>query len=168
MGNELRKVARKASPSSSTAAAPVAASSQLWTRKEDGSNAFGMNFVQSIMMMFGLRGLKSAPGKIMQWDDDAGQRVEVDGETFPELCSKRIGLVLQKELTSKKSGGDSYRMNLYGVFNHETKLTVGEIRERKTTPAKLDKLLKSLKDKDSRKATTTEPAQPAMAPTGGF
>lgn len=135
----------------------------LWTRKEDGSTAFGMNFVQALMLMFGLRNLRSVAGKVMRWDEDANGRVEQDGEVFPDLVGKRIGVVLQKELTTKRSGGDSYRMNLYGVFHHESKLTASEIRERKVQPAKLDKLLKSLKDKDNRKASA-EPAQPSMAP----
>jgi len=143
----------------------------LWTRKEDGEPAFGMNFLQSIMMMLGLRGLKSTSGKVDQWDNDAGKRVEQDGEVFPELLNRRIGLVLQKELLTKRSGGDSYRMNVYGVFHHESKLTASEIKERKVQPAKLDKLLHSLKDKDSRKANA-EPAQPSMvvtsAPTGTY
>lgn len=140
----------------------------LWTRKEDGSSAFGMAFVQSIMLMLGLRGLSSKSGKVSRWDNDANQRVEVDGEVFPDLCNKPIGVVLQKELTSKKSGGDSYRMNLYGVFHPTTRLTASEIKERKTAPAKLEKLLKSLKDKDSRKAGAAEPAQPSMTPAGNF
>lgn len=140
----------------------------LWTRKEDGSSAFGMAFVQSIMMMMGLRGLRSVAGRVSRWDNDTNQRVEVDGEVFPDLLGKRIGLVLQKELTSKKSGGDSYRMNLYGVFHHESRLTASEMKERKTMPAKLDKLLKSLKDKDSRKPSAAEPATPSMTPAGNY
>lgn len=138
----------------------------LWTRKEDGSTAFGMNFLQSIMLMLGLRGLKSAPGKVMKWSDDANARVEEDGEVFPDLVGRSIGIVLQKELTTKRSGGDSYRLNLYGVFHHESRLTASEIKERKTTPMKLDKLLKGLKDKDSRKASA-EPTQPSMTAAGG-
>ena len=141
----------------------------LWTRKEDGSSAFGMNFLQSIMLMFGLRGLASKPGTVMVWDNDTNQRVEAEGETFPDLTAKKIGLVLQKELTTRQDGRDGYRMNIYGVFHPETKLTASEIKERKATPAKLDKLLKSLKDKDNRKHQAAEPAQPSMtAPTGSF
>jgi len=143
----------------------------LWARKDDGEPAFGMNFLQSIMLMLGLRSLKSVTGTVEAWDNDANKRIEQDGEVFPELMGKRIGLVLQKELTTKQSGGDSYRMNVYGVFHHESKLTASEIKERKVQPAKLDKLLKSLKDKDSRKAHA-EPAQPSMAvtdaPTGTY
>lgn len=138
----------------------------IWTRKADGGDAFGMNFLQAIMLMFGLRGLRAVEGRVMRWDEEAGERTEQDGKVFPDLCNKRIGLVLQKELTTKKSGGDSYRMNLYGVYHAESKLTASEIRERKVQPAKLDKLLKSLKDRDSRKADAA-PA-PAMNLPGGF
>jgi len=136
----------------------------IWTVKENGEPAFGMAFLQSMMLMFGLRSLKAEPGLVEEWDDDANKRIEVEGEIYPELCGKRIGLVLQKELTSKKSGGDSFRMSIYGVFHHESKLTASEIRERKVKPMKLDKLLKGLKDKDNRKKA--EPDQPSMAAAG--
>lgn len=134
----------------------------LWTVKDNGEAAFGMNFLQSILLMFGLRGLKAVSGLVERYDYDAGKRIEEEGEVFPDLVGKKIGVILQKELTTRQSGGEGFRMNCYGIFHHETRLTASEIRERKVTPAKVDKLLRSLKDKDSRKAKA-EPAQPSMA-----
>lgn len=139
----------------------------LWTQKEDGTPIFGMNMVNAIMFLIGVKSLKSAPGKVERYDEEARARVEVDGDVFPDLCNKPIGIVLQKELYSKDSGGDGSRMNLYGLFQPETKLMMSEIKERKTTPVKLERLLKGLKVKDGRKAVANEPAQPSLGVAAG-
>lgn len=148
------------------------ASFTLWTKKENGESAFGKSFVDSLMFHFGLRALKAAKGKVEQWvDSDKGRvKEEVDGTVYPELCNKLIGVVLEKELTSKKNGADSFRFNLVGLFGPDTKLMMSEIKERKSKPEKLDRLLKGLKVKDSRKAQAAEPGQPSIggADDGGY
>lgn len=139
-----------------------------WTHKEDGTPVFGNNQVQAMMAVLGLKGLKSVEGKHEAWED--GKRVEVEGEVFPELCKKDIGLVLQKEKYTKGDGKEAFRMNLYGIFHPVTKFTSSELKEKKAKPEKLEKMLRALKDKDSRVAATAEPAQPTVggvAPTEG-
>lgn len=141
----------------------------LWTRKADGSDVFGKAQVDAIMFLMGLKGLKGVTAKVQRWaENDKGDRekMEVDGKVFPDLCNRPIGVVLQKELYSGKNGSGE-RMNLYGLFQPETKLMMSEIKERKTTPVKLERLLKGLKTKDSRKAQADEPAQPAIGAGAG-
>jgi single-strand DNA-binding protein len=145
------------------------ASFDVYTRKEDGTPTFGWNQVQAMMTVLGLRGLRSVLGKFEQYDFDAGKRVEVEGEIFPELCSKDIGLVLQKELYTKNDDKEGFRMNLYGIFHPVSRLTASELKDRKTQPEKIEKMLRGLKTKDSRRAVTAEPAQPAVgAGEGGY
>lgn len=143
----------------------------LWTRKEDGTEVFGMAQVQAIMFLLGVKSLKSVKGKITKWEEVEGkgrQQVETEGNTFPDLCGKPIGIVLQKELYSKQGGkGDGSRMGLHGLFQPETKLMMSEIKERKTSPVKLERLLKGLKVKDTRKSDASEPGQPSMGTIGG-
>lgn len=136
----------------------------LWTKKESGESAFGKAFVDSMLFHFGMKTLKGVVGKVEKWvDSDKGRvKEEADGTVYPDLCNKPIGVVLEKELTSKKNGSDSFRFNLVGLFGAETKLMMSEIKERKSTPAKLDRLLKGLKVKDSRKAAANEPAQASL------
>lgn len=136
------------------------ASFDCWTHKDDGTPTFGNNQVQAMMAVLGLKGLKSVLGKFEAWDNDEGKRVETEGEVYPELCGKDIGLVLQKEKYTKNNGGEGFRMNLYGIFHPVTKFTASELKEKKAKPEKLEKMLRSLKDKDSRKAGVAEPAQP--------
>lgn len=144
------------------------ASFDVYTRREDGTPVFGNNQIQAMQSILGLRGLRSVPGKFEAWDSDAQKRVEVEGEVFPDLCGKDIGLVLQKERYTKTSNGqDAFRMNLYGVFHPVSRFTASELKEKKAQPEKLEKMLRNLKDKDSRKAPVTEPAQPAVGGVEG-
>ena len=134
----------------------------LWTEKEDGTKVFGWNQLQAMMQILGLRGLRAVPGKFEAYDADAGKRIEQDGEVFPDLLDRDIGLVLQKELYTKNNGQEGYRMNLFGVFHATSRLTASEIKERKVQPEKLEKMLRGLKNKDSRRAVSSEPAQPSV------
>lgn len=138
----------------------------LYTRKSDGSKVFGMNLVQAIMSIMGLRGLKSVSGEHEAWVD--GKRETVEGEVFPDLAGKDIGLVFQKELYTKGDGRDGQRMNLYAVFHPTSRLMVSEIKEHKVKPEKLEKTLKGLKVKDTRKAAAAEPSQPSVGAEGGY
>lgn len=133
----------------------------LYTKSKDGAPIFGANMFNAIMFLLGVKKLSSVPGTAEIWQD--GEKSEQDVETFPELCNKPIGIVMQKELYTKGNGArDGVRFGLYGMFQPETKLMMSEIKEKKTTPAKLDRLLKGLKVKDSRKPETAEPGQPSV------
>lgn len=137
----------------------------LYTRDKDGKPIFGQNKLQAIMSLFGIRGLKAVPGKVRAWDKEIEKWGEVDGEVFPDLLERKIGLVLQKELITKMTGRDGYKMQLFASFDPKSQLTSTEIRERKTEPKSIPKILKTLKDKDSRKAP--EVASPSIGAIGG-
>ena len=144
------------------------ASFSLYGHRGDGSVIFGWNLIQAAMCILGLKGLKSEAGKVSVYDKDSKKSVEADGEVFPQLCNKAIGIVMQKELYTKDSGGETSRVNLYSFFHPETRLTASEIREKKTKPEKFEKIMKKLKTKDSRKPGAAEVAQPSMgAPATG-
>jgi hypothetical protein len=135
----------------------------LYTLSKDGEPIFGANMVNAIMFLLGVKKLTSETGKVEKYDPETKTREEQDGEVFPQLCNKPIGIVLQKELYTKANGSrDGVRFGLYGVFQPETKLMMSEIKEKKTSPVKLDRLLKGLKVKDSRKAEVAEPGQPSV------
>lgn len=142
----------------------------VYTKKADGTPVFGYNQVNAMMAILGLRGLKGVPGKYEAYDSELGKRVETDGEVFPELTGKDIGLLLQKELYTKQDGKDGWRMSLFGIFHPQLRLTASELKEKKVVPEKFDKMVRALKDKDSRKAVTPEPDQPQVGAvaTGNF
>jgi hypothetical protein len=141
----------------------------LYTEKSDGTRLFGFNKVMALMTLFRLRTIKAMPGKVSKFDADEGKRVEMDGEVYPDLLEKDIGVALSKELYTSNSGKDSYRMNLETFFDPKTKLTASEIKEGKAKPEKLERIVKQLKTKDSRVKKANEPAQPsAGAPVGDY
>jgi len=137
----------------------------IYTKKEDGSVVnMGMNLLNAIQAVLGLRGLKSRLGKFEGFVE--GKRQEIEGEIFPDLMNRDIGVVLQKELYTKNDGSDGYRINLVGVFHPTSRLTASEIKERVTKPEKLAKLMSNLKTKDSR-VKQVEPSQPAVGADAG-
>lgn len=144
----------------------------LWAFKEDDTpnNGPGAPLLQAMMYLLGVRNLTGAPAMVEEYDAEAKKRVEKEGTVFPDLLDKPVGVVFEKELYSTGKGGSGSRLNLVGVYQPETKLMVTELREKKTQPVKLDRLVKSLKVKDSRKpdASGGEVAQPSLGMDGGF
>lgn len=74
-----------------------------------------------------------------------------DSWICPEFTSKKAGMFLQKKLTSKSSGEDSYGFELSVPFNPVDRKTMREIIG--NSPAQtIDRMVASYKDKDERKA----------------
>lgn len=159
----------------------------LWTigpkgsERKDGTireadEKFGdYNKLMAMMTILGLKGLRTKTGAIEQYDPEEKKRVETTGDTFPDLCNKKIGIVMQKELinASDGSGKEYTNMTFVGSFHPETRLTASEMREgvRKADPekGKFAKMVRGLKTKDSRTVRTEEPAQPSQAaPEGSY
>lgn len=145
----------------------------LWTHDKDGKvlGGNGYNFVNALMAVMGLKGLKAVKGKVYVWNEETKKQrdLEQDGEVYPDLIGKRVGLFLQKVLkTNDRNGKDYFDMELYGIFHAESKLTSTELKEKKAKPEKFEKMLKSIKDRDARSKKTDEPAQPSLGAEGGF
>jgi hypothetical protein len=143
----------------------------VYTVGKSGQATFGADQVAGLHFLLGGKGtLRGAPGKVMKWDGPDGHRekVEADGTIYPSLIGKPIGLILEKELTGKRSdAGEKFRFNLYGAFDTTTKLTASEIKERKSVPQKVDKMLRGLKTRDGRKGDANEPGQPSIGASLG-
>lgn len=71
--------------------------------------------------------------------------------TCPELTGKKVGMFLQKKLTSKSNGDDSYGFELSVPFNPVDRKTMREIIS--NSPAQtIDRMTSTYKDKDERRA----------------
>lgn len=133
----------------------------LYTINASGESLPSMKTVQAILGCLGMR--QVADGKITceKYNKDAKRREPVTVNGYPDLMGKRIGLLLQKELsTNNKTGADVERMIVVGVFQHDTELTVSEILARKTTPETLAKMVQQLMARpvrDSRKHGAQKP-----------
>lgn len=139
----------------------------IYTVKKDGTKLFGYNMVMAMMLIMGVKGLKTKKGEIEGFVD--GKREKMEGDVFPDLIGKSIGVIFQKELYTKNDGKEGSRYNLIATFHPETKLTASEIKEKKVKPEKFERIMRGLKTKDSRTAQAAEPAQPSQAlPAGDY
>ncbi|SAZ36794.1 Uncharacterised protein [Enterobacter kobei] len=107
----------------------------------DGSQTFGMGLIAAIMWVAQVK------------DAQAQQRQGQNGTEWylPVLEGKRVGLFLQKILTTKTTdGSDSYKFEVRHVFQPGSRLTYKEFTEK--TPAEaITTLERTMKDKDDRK-----------------
>lgn len=142
----------------------------LYTINASGEALPSMKTVQAIIGCLGLR--QATDGKIQceKYNKDSRKREQFVVDGYPELMGKRIGLLLQKELsTNNKNGNDVERMIIFGVFQHDTELTVSEILARKTTPETLVKMVQQLMARpvrDSRK-NVSHASAPKQQNSGG-
>jgi hypothetical protein len=108
------------------------------TQKNDGTeNKFGANVIHAMMGCAGVKQLTQ-------------QMLSVSSFVAPEFHGKKIGLVLQKVLTSKRDGSDSYQMEIRIPFIAQTGQTLKEKAEGKN-PETINHMLSTMKDKDNRK-----------------
>lgn len=107
-------------------------------QKNDGTeNKFGASIIHARMGCTGI-------GQLTQ------HMVSVSKYVAPEFHGKKIGLVLQKVLTTnRKTGADSYQMEIRIPFIAETGQTLKEKAEGKK-PETVANMVSTLKDKDNR------------------
>lgn len=99
------------------------------------------------------------------YDKDAKGLVKKTAVGYPALMGKRIGLLLQREL-SVYQGKNQDRVAIAGIFEADTGFTASEILDRKTEPAQLAKMYTYLMltpVKGSHDTSTTRQQAPASA-----
>lgn len=114
----------------------------IYYKGKDGNDlSSGLNMIQAIM---GVTGVKELTVKRQGNDDIA-----------PELTNKRIGLFLQKELTTKNDGSESYRFSITCPFSAASGKTLAEHLAGEE-PKRIQWLIDHAKDKDSRAKNTRQ------------
>lgn len=109
----------------------------VWYQKADGSvNQYGYALIQSMMGLCKLNTLS--------------QQQKGEYSIAPEFTGKQIGLLLQKILTSKMDGADSYRFEIKLAFLPQTRQTLKEALGREPAVV-VDQWAASLAVKDERK-----------------
>lgn len=109
----------------------------VWYQKADGAvNQYGYSLIQSMMGLCKLNTLT--------------QQAKGDYSIAPEFTGKQIGLLLQKILTSKQDGSDSYKMEIKLAFLPQTRQTLKEAIGREPAVV-VDQWAASLTVKDERK-----------------
>lgn len=112
----------------------------VWYQKADGTcNQYGYSLIQSMMGLCKLNTLS--------------QQSVGDYSIAPEFTNKQIGLLLQKILTSKQDGSDSYKFEIKLAFLPKTRQTLKEAIGREPAVV-VDQWAASLTVKDDRKKQT--------------
>ena len=138
----------------------------LYTVNADGKTLPSFSTVNAILCC--TRTKQADEGKIQfeKWDKDAHAMVKVEANGYPALMGKRIGLLLQQELsTNSETGADNDRVIIYGVFEADTELTASEILDKKTQPEKLEKMVQALMNKPVNDRRTNKQST-SSAPVG--
>lgn len=123
-----------------------------WTFNEQGDQLYGLKVLNAVMTCLRVKQLAPRP-MTFQRHDGARQ-----GDGFPDLMGKPIGLLLQREEYEKSDGSVAYKFNIALPFEASSGLTAGEILSKATTPTGADKALAALRDKPlrGRRTATTE------------
>jgi len=146
----------------------------IYTMKQNGEKLMGFQTLSAIMTCLSLRNIAPKAGTYTRWNNESRVDEQVQGQVFPDLCGKAIGLLLETEDYEKTRGGTGTRMVLKGVFQANTELTASEILNKKTQPEQLAKIVATLRHRPVRGATTPRtPSHDAArarqpAPASGF
>ena len=138
----------------------------IYTHKADGTELMGAKTVNAILACLKLRGAKQGQITCEKWDKNAGSRERVTVGGYPDLMGKRLGLLLQQELSTRQDNGKEVtRMTIFGVFSADTELTASEVLDGKVNPERLPRMLQALMAKPVRdnRAKSGRPAAGGQA-----
>lgn len=109
----------------------------IWFKKKDGTDSpSGIAMINAIMGITRVGSLSP---------------VQSGNEYIcPELEGKEVGLVLQKVLSNKQNGDETYKFDIKIPFHPQTRQTLKELVEKSPAVA-VDTVLSALKDRDERK-----------------
>lgn len=145
----------------------------LYTVKPDGTRLRGFNLVQALLCCTRLKDVQEGEITFEKWNNDERRLVQTKAAGYPALMGKRIGFILQKELsTNNETGKDQERMNIFAIFEAQTGLVASEILDSKTKAERivvLEKLIagKPVNDRRDRKQSQAPAAPAAQEPMVG-
>jgi len=135
----------------------------LWTHNKDGKELYSLKTLNALMTCVEARTLTPIAGKIEKRVD--GNKQIVSATIFPELTSKRVGLLLQKAPYTKGDGSAGYKMEIFVPFEAATKRTAREKLDKVIKGEALPKLIAMLKDKPMQQMANANSSH-GPAPTG--
>lgn len=136
----------------------------LYTHNSKGEPLPSFKTLNALMACMRLRKLEPKSGKVMLYDFDAGQDREQNKQVFPALVGPKVGLVLQGEEYVNGQGDTKVRMLLAAPFEASTRLMAGEVLDKATAPAQLDRFMTWFEQNKLKRASGGRPAaSPASA-----
>lgn len=140
----------------------------LYTVNAKGEKLPSMATVQAILCCTKTKSANEGNITFKAWDKVQKKEVDKTANGYPDLIGKRIGFLLQRELSDniKDSTKPNDRVVVYGVFEADTGFTASEILDKATKPEKLDKMLTVLMAKPFNDRRTNKSSIPSAAPAG--
>lgn len=141
----------------------------LYTIKPDGTKLRGYHLVQALLCCTRVKNADEGRITFEKWDSNERRLVPIQGDGYPALMGKRVGVFLQQELQIHQVTGETVdRLNLIGVFEASTGLTATEILDGKTKAERAEKyrqIIAKTPIRDSRKNGKSAPTKPAATPS---
>lgn len=137
----------------------------IWTHNAEGKQLMGFNTLMAIMTCLRVRELNSSSGEIEKYDQDQKKRVKAIVPIFRDLMDKPIGLLMHMEEYEKTSGGTAWKPVIAAAFDKD-EFTASEILNKSKSPATLEKMLSSLKDRPLKQVTHTNDSDPFVKALG--
>ena len=138
----------------------------IYVQKADGTKLFGADTVGAVKKVLGLSRFEVVEENIEKYDFEKKEKVLEMGKVVKNLENKKIGLVLRKKIEDHMTKPGEVRISyeIVEVFHPISRLTAGELAAGVKEAKKLDKRLKSLKDKDVRKVSSVSAASALSLP----
>jgi hypothetical protein len=137
----------------------------LYTVNSKGETLPSMATVQAILCCTRTKNADEGSITYEKWDSAAKAMVKDSKNGYPALMGKRIGFLLQQELSDNPNDSSKHndRVIIYGVFEADSQLTASEILDKATKPEKLDKMYITLMAKpiNDRRTNKTNSAPAA-------
>lgn len=130
----------------------------LYTVNSKGEKLPSMATVQAILCCTKTKSADEGKITFEAYDKEAGAVIKKTVNGYPDLIGKRIGFLLQQELsTNIKTGKDNDRVIIYGVFEADTGFTASEILDKAMKPEKLEKMYANLMARPINDRRTAKP-----------
>lgn len=114
----------------------------LYTSNSSGDKLPSASIVNAILCCLKVKEVQEGQIEVEKWDKEAKETYKSKVPGYPSLIGKKIGLLLQEELsTNTRDGSEVKRVVIYGVFEADTEFTASEILDKASKPEKLAKMV---------------------------
>ncbi len=139
----------------------------LYTIKPDGEQLSGYKQIMALLTCLGLRGAEKKIGQVLKWDSERKEEYKVDGDIYPDLQGKEIGVFLETREFEKRDGSTGNAMEIAGFFRAKDNFMASEILSRSTHAEQFERTARSLKHRPLPKAGHDNGANAYSQASGG-
>jgi len=138
----------------------------LYTKNAKGETLPSNSTVQAILCCTRSREVSEGKIEVEKWDSESKSTYKTMVDGYPSLIGKRIGLLLQQELSDNPKDDTKHndRVIVYGVFEADSELVSSEILDKAVKPEKLGKMVQALMARPINDRRTKQSASNSYMP----